>query len=273
MYKQKDSLALVTGATSGIGRALCCLLAKQGISIIAVGRNVVQLNTLVDELKNITSIDTLVADLATVAGRSALIDVIWKRIPTLIINSAGFGLYGESLSYETERYKDMLNVNGMAVLESTLEGARALIGAGKSGVILNISSASDRLVFPGLAVYASSKAFVTQFSRSVDFELQRHGVRVLVSCPGVIATGFREAASGKARKPDWNDMTSEYAAERIWKQIERRKSIDIFNWKTRFGLFITSLLPTSWVTKFLSNTVLSYNDSRSLILKETKNKS
>jgi short-subunit dehydrogenase len=218
------ALALVTGATSGIGEALVHLLAAEGIETLSVGRNRDKLSTLPGK--------SLYADLSD--DRSELIRWIQDNAPDLVINNAGFGLYGKGVELSVEEQLRMVEVNNKALLEITLESAKTLLRKGKSGVILNVASAAAFQPFPTLAVYAATKAFVVSLSESLDFELKSRGIRVLVSCPGMVATDFQNRASGKEIKKNSSYMTADYAAERIWNQILNEKGVEIFDWKTRF---------------------------------------
>jgi short-subunit dehydrogenase len=253
MNERKIHLAFVTGASSGIGMAMCRLLARKGIPLLVTGRDVAKLNVLADELRALVSVEVIAADIALENGRRSLVEKIREQAPDLIINNAGFGLYGLALTHETNALQEIVDVNISGVLQLTLEGARVLQSKGKRGTILNISSASDLIVFPCLAVYAASKAFVTQFSRSLDEEMKSYGIRILVSCPGVVDTEFRKRASGKANaKSDPHSMSVSFAAEQIWNQIMKEKQVHVFDWKTRLGVFFGRfVLPQALVSKIL----------------------
>jgi short-subunit dehydrogenase len=247
--------------------ALCRLLAKEGVALLITGRDQDRLASLSAELNSQVAVEWFAADLAIKADRRRLVDIIHSRVPDLVVNNAGFGLYGEVLTYETGSFDPMIDVNIKGVLDLTVEAARALVSAKKPGVILNVSSAADFLVFPGLAVYAATKAFVTQVSLSLDIELKGRGVRVLAACPGVVKTEFRTRAAGEERTPEGRTaMDVDYAAWRIWKQIVKRQRLCRFDWKTRFGAFIgRNLLPKALVGKVLFRVTEGYHPARKLI--------
>ncbi len=249
------TLALVTGASSGIGAACCRLLARQGIPLLLTGRDSQRLNALADELKAIVPVKTLIADLADADARARLIAMIYAHTPDLMINNAGFGLYGDALTYDTKMQMEIVDVNAAAVLELTLESARALLSKDKKGTILNVSSAADMLIFPRLAVYAASKAFVSQLSQSLDYEFRPHGIRVLVACPGQVATAFSKRASADpVRAMNRFSMSAEFAAEQLWKQISNGKARHVFDWKTKLGaIFLRFFLPSRAMAYLLSN--------------------
>ena len=134
---------------------------------------------------------------------------------------------------------------------------------------MNISSAAAFQVFPYFSVYSASKAFVNQLSQSLDYELKPHGVRVLASCPGMVATQFRRRASGgfEAQPPSSSAvMTPYYAAQKIWSQIQKRKPLDIFNWKYGLMAFLSKyVLPKSWVASKIADSIESRHAPRTIV--------
>lgn len=249
------SKALVTGATSGIGEATARLLASKGISLILSGRNKEKLAALAKELRAVA----VVADLGE--SREPLISVIEEYIPDLVINNAGYGLYGEALSQARDNQLDILEVDAAAVLELSLAAAEALRNHGKEGVIMNVSSVAAFHPFPRFAVYAAAKAFVNHFSQSFDLEMRPYGIKVLAACPGMVSTRFRGRASlGKDRGENRSSMvmSADFAAKEIWWQICKGKPLHVFDYKYRLGVFIASyLLPKRWVAKFLAKALPS----------------
>jgi hypothetical protein len=246
---RKFNLALITGATSGIGEALAKLLASKGIPLLLTGRNQAKLEELKSSLK--TKVEILAADLSSKEGRKVLIDKIFELKVDLLVNNAGFGFYGEIVDVETKALLEMIELDVLAVVELTAEVAKSMIKNGQKGVIMNVSSVAAFHVLPNLATYSASKAFLNSFSRAVDFELMGKGIRVLASCPGRVATGFQTRASGgKVKSGDGGlFMTSEFAADEIWRQILNEKPVHVFDWKYRFSTFMTHFIPTSWAAR------------------------
>lgn len=254
----KFTLALVTGASSGIGQALCQLLAERGINLIMSGRDRSRLEAVAAELRQKVHVVTVYADMADSLDRSVLIKYIHQHVPDLIVNNAGYGLYGDALSFDTKEQLDILEVDGNAVLELTLEGAKSMISHQKKGVILNVSSVAGFMdVMPGMTVYAATKAFVNHMSQSLDFEMKSHGVRVLVSCPGMVNTGFRKRASkGYSVSSGSDSMTSQFAASQILWQIDSLKPLHVFDWKYRIGAFLARyIVPKKIVAKLLNSSI------------------
>jgi uncharacterized protein len=258
-------LALVTGATSGIGKAACELLASKGLDLVITGRNQEQLELLQKTLSKDVSIETLQADLSHPQGRVDVISVLHQQSPDIVINNAGFGFYGEALTYSTEEQVDILEVNGRAVLELSLEAARALVSKGKKGIILNVSSAAGFQVFPMMAVYAASKSFVNYFSQAFDFEVRRHGIRVLTLCPGMVATNFQKRAGSVDTQATTGAMSPSFVAEQIWKQIERLDPLSIIDWKYRLLTFVSYFVPTSWIAAAAGGIIAKRMNPRTFI--------
>jgi len=251
----KFNQALITGATSGIGECLAHLLAKKEIPLILTGRNREKLEELKTQLSERVPVTIVEADLALKEGRDSLIQVIQEKTPDLVINNAGFGLYGSILRYSVAEQMKIFEVDGQAVLELTLEAAHALHNAGKNGVILNVSSAAGFFVFPSFAVYAATKDFVTHVSASLDYELAPKGIRVLAACPGMVKTEFRHRAGGRLDKDKIEWMSAEFAAQEIWKQIVSGKRTHLFNWKYRLAYWFSRLIPQGVLAHFQQKTI------------------
>lgn len=250
-------LALVTGASSGIGESLCQLLAKQGVSLIITGRNQMALYHLADRLRCYVNVVVYPADLANDSDRQMIVRKIHELSPDLVINNAGFGLYGEAAHLSTKHQLEVLQVNAEALTEITLEGAKALLKSKTEGVIVNISSAAGFLPFPNFSIYAATKAYVNSFSQALDVELAPKGIRVLTACPGMVKTKFSLRAShGEQTANHQKKMSSEYAAETIWKQIQKRKRINIFSGFYKWMIFLTNhVIPTSIVMRVLKRSI------------------
>lgn len=262
-----ERLALITGATSGIGKATCELFAQKGLNLIISGRNQQELQHLQENLSRQVNVQIVQADLAIAEGRQRLIDILHAQAPDLIINNAGFGLYGEALTYLTEEQVNILEVNGRAVLELTLEAARTLISVNKRGVILNVSSSAAFQILPNMAVYAASKAFVNHFSQAFDFEVKDYGIRVLTLCPGMVATDFQTRAGGNMDKQQQANMmmSASFVAEQIWKQIERLDPLEIIDWKVRLLTSLSFLVPKSWIAIAIERLITKRITPRTII--------
>jgi uncharacterized protein len=250
--------ALITGATGGLGQALCRQLASRCSALLISGRDQEKLDMLARELKSLTHVFCHPADLGDRASRAELISLIHAIQPDLIINNAGCGLYGEAVSHTTAEQLEILEVNGSALLEITLEAGKMWRHAKREGIVMNISSAAGYFTYPYFAVYAAAKRFVIQLSQALDVEMKPYGIRVLCCCPGQIETGFRaHAAKGGGEAKSRFVMTPERAAHLILRQIEARQPVLVIDRLYRIGLWLAMRLPASWLQPYLSKEILS----------------
>lgn len=242
---------LITGATSGIGKALTLKLAHQGHCLTLVGRNKESL----EELSHIPRAQTLLLDLSQEEERQKLLLWIAEEAPSLVINSAGFGFYGKALSHPIPSHRSLIEVNILALTEITLAAAAALQKRKETGTILNISSATSLFPFPLFATYAASKSFVTSFSRSLASELRPEGIHILVSCPGMVDTPFRSSAAGKPIPRPRGTLPLAKVVNRLLRQIEEKQPYTIIDWKMALFSKITHILPRSFLDKLLAGTI------------------
>ncbi len=269
----KFNLALITGATSGIGEALSWRLAEENIPLILHGRNQKKLELLAKDLGQLVDVQTICADLTISYERQHVIRLLKERPANLVINNAGFGLYGDVLTFSTEEQMQMFALNAQATLELSIEAARSLVSWNKTGVILNVSSSAAFTPFPSFAIYSASKAFIKHFSESFDEELRPFGIRVLVACPGKVKTQFKKRASLIEEDPpdEFFVMTKEYAASEIWKQIQKHKQISIFDWRYRLAVFLGKIFVPDWLIKKIIRLYLLKKCFDRPILKQSNN--
>jgi short-subunit dehydrogenase len=187
-------LALVTGATSGIGRAFADRLAAQGYDIVAVGRDSARLDALVADHPEVT-IRAVVADLSTARGIDTVAAVAAAEPVDVLVNNAGVAHYMPLADLPADKASELVHVK---VLAPTLL-ARAVLGGmleRAAGVIVNVagmialSGPAPSSVMPRRAVYAGALADLLAFSQTLSAELEGTGVRVQALLPGVVATEF-----------------------------------------------------------------------------------
>jgi uncharacterized protein len=225
--------AIITGASSGIGRALAQLLASEKLQLFLTGRDPVALKQISEEC----GAQMCLADLQLEEGRERVKGAILQFQPDLLINNAGFGIYGPAIATSIEAQSAILEVNARAALEITLAAAHFFLKAKKTGIILNVSSVAGEFPTPGMSVYGASKAFLTQLSRALNFELKPYGIAVLVACPGSVKTDFVRRASGREEEGG-HLMSPEKVAKAIWKKILGRKEKKIID---AYYCFVTGL--------------------------------
>lgn len=192
------NVALITGASSGIGLELARIHASKGGDLILVARRLDRLNEIKDELteKYGVEIQVLDRDLAVDgAGQSLYNEIKDLGIKVeYLINNAGFGGHGYFYEREWKRDHDMIQLNIMTLAELTRMYLPEMVERG-SGRVLNIASMAGFIPGPFQAVYYATKAFVLSFSEAVASELDGSGVTVTALCPGPTKTEFEDVAN------------------------------------------------------------------------------
>ena len=185
--------ALVTGASSGIGTIFARQLAQRGQNLVLVARSQEKLQAIADELSQQNGIQATVIpqDLTAPDATESLfqqLEQLGIQIDVLV-NNAGFGVYGEFAEGDREQHLNMLQLNILVLVDLAhrcLQGMKAR----RSGSILNISSTAAFQPIPYFATYAASKSFVLSFSEALWYEGREYGVKVLGVCPGPTETQF-----------------------------------------------------------------------------------
>ncbi|HKQ25767.1 MAG TPA: SDR family NAD(P)-dependent oxidoreductase [Burkholderiales bacterium] len=195
MILYQGQWAVVTGASSGLGRGFAVRLADRGMSLVLTGRNKTRLDEAADQIRRAAPrvrIETVAADLSTRAGVVALLDHVGGRAIEVLVNNAGFGSYGRFAEADADREADEVAVDVNAVITLARAFLPGMLARG-SGGILNVASTIAFQPAPYQAVYGASKAFVLSFSQALWAEARAAGVTVTALCPGPTRTGFVDA--------------------------------------------------------------------------------
>ncbi len=184
----ENKVALITGATSGIGEATAHRFAEMGAKLFLTGRNQSKLETLSTELKKFTEVATLAGDIADAHFRETLVQTCQQTYQQLdiLVNSAGIIDVGTVENTPMDAYEHLMNVNLTAVFH-LMQLAIPLLKKSK-GNIVNVSSVAGPRAYPNIAAYCISKAGVDQLTRVAALELAPDGVRVNAVNPGVVVT-------------------------------------------------------------------------------------
>jgi hypothetical protein len=206
---QPKTIALVTGASSGIGAEFCRQLADRCDRIIATGRRDDRLRQLAAELADRCEVVTVAADLATLEGRIRVIEALRQRGPVdYLVNNAGFSTLGKFAGLELDAQQDMVRVH----IDATLALCRAAIpymAASGRGYIVNVSSVAAFVPFARSAVYGATKAFLNHFSEALQAEVADSGIKVQSLCPGFTRSEFhardamKEFDTGRVAAEQW----------------------------------------------------------------------
>jgi short-subunit dehydrogenase len=194
-------VALITGASSGIGEAFASALAAKGLDLILVARSEDRLKALAKQLAELHSrrVEVVAADL-THAGAAQKVQVAAEALQMpvdLLLNNAGFGTAGSFAKLDAARERDEILLNAAAVVDMTHAFLPGMLERGRGGII-NVASMAAFQALPFMTVYAATKAFVFAFTEGLRGELRGKGVKTLCVCPGPVDTPFFEA-SGNAK--------------------------------------------------------------------------
>ncbi|WP_448375353.1 SDR family NAD(P)-dependent oxidoreductase [Fervidobacterium sp.] len=187
--------ALVTGGSSGIGREFALQLAKRGLNLVIVGRNSLALSSVADEIHGINDVSVVIlqADLTKKSDLDNLIDNTSRFSIDLLINNAGFGLYGDFIDNPIQDYTQMIELNVLALTTLAHHFGQKMASRKKGGII-NIASVAGFFPIPHLAVYGATKSYVYNLSLSLWAELKDKNVHVLCVAPGPTESKFFERA-------------------------------------------------------------------------------
>ena len=194
MAAGKAPLAVVTGASSGLGAALAPLLVQEGYRLLLVGRRQESLQRVCASCGGDCTV--LSADLVSEEGRNALFSLFGTSTmgePSLLINSAGMGDYGAFIEADPERLTAQIDLNVSATTLVIRHMAERMKRQGR-GVISTVASVAGFFPGPLMAVYYATKAYQLSLSQALDAELAPAGVRSLVVCPGPFVSSFHETA-------------------------------------------------------------------------------
>jgi len=191
--------ALITGASSGLGREYAIQLAPHAQHLVLIARRIEKLEELGAQLSEEypeLKITIFQADLSLKEQRLSLFKALSDEgiSPTLLINNAGLGDYGEFVTSDWDKIQSMIDVNMTALTHLAHHFVKGMKEQ-QNGAILNVSSLASLMPIPDFAVYAATKAYVTSFGEALYSELAHDNIPVLTVCPGPVKTGFGDVAS------------------------------------------------------------------------------
>ncbi len=204
LFSLQGRTALVTGASSGIGRHMAKTLAQAGAHVIVAARRADKLQTLVDEIKASGSQASAVSlDVTSADSVKACFDQIEALglVADVIISNAGTTVAKPALDHTEQDWDDVIDTNLKGCWMVDTEAARRLVKHKKKGSIINISSIIGERVAGAVVAYATSKAGVIQFTKALALEFARYGIRVNAILPGYVVTDLnREFLASEAGK-------------------------------------------------------------------------
>ena len=218
--------ALITGASSGIGKAFALHYADAGFDLVLVGRDLEQLTLVSEEVvANGATCQICIADLSVPDGVKSVLACCPQ--PDVVVANAGVTIAGRVGTREWADLEQMSYLLGVGVAQ-LLEGIVPAMTQRGSGDILIVSSIASLITMPNSVMYAASKSFVTAYGRSLAAETERFGVRVCVLCPGYVHTNLHERAGLahlEKQVPRWMWITSETVVQAGIKGLRRKKIV------------------------------------------------
>lgn len=275
----RSQTILVTGATSGIGRATALHLARCGHRVFATGRNPAALASLVGEAAALAqggSLETLALDVTSAASIAAAKEQVLDRTAgkglDALVNNAGYGLMGPLEEIPVEALRGQYETNVFGLMAVTLAFLPAMRARGR-GRIVNVSSIGGKVTAPMMGAYSSTKYAVESLSDALRVELRPFGIRVVLIEPGSIATGFSDVAARTLPPAQGSPYAAalartrailglfektavgpEHVARAIESAISSRRPAARYMrpWRTYSALWFARLLPTAWTDALLA---------------------
>ena len=243
--------ALITGASSGIGRDMARVLAKKGYNLVLVARDEQKLRELAEELSKENKIETQVISMDLSIEQNCIDLHKSVKDVDILINNAGFGDCGNFTHTNLNKELTMIKTNIIAYHILTKLYLKEMIKK-DSGKILNVASIAGFMPGPLMTTYYSTKNYVVRFSESIREELRRKKSKVQISilCPGPVDTNFNKVADVEFAL---KGLSSEYVAKYAINKFFKGKFYIVPGWKIKLARIGAKLAPASFVAK------ISYN--------------
>jgi short-subunit dehydrogenase len=249
----EDRTALVTGASSGIGRELANVIAADGYDLVVTARREERLRTLAEavEADHGVEVTAIPQDLAAPDAADNLYEAVLDAgidVHTLV-NNAGVPVYGSFTDTDWDDERDMLQVNVVALTALTKRFVPDMVERG-DGAVLNTASLASFYPIPTKAVYAATKSYALSFSRALAHDLADEGITVTALCPGPVETEY--ATRGDVEESNTmagvtNDARS--VAEAGWEGLTSGQRVVFPSAFATYGAQLTRVLPRTTVTK------------------------
>lgn len=241
-------VALVTGASAGLGVEFARRLSERGHRLVLVARRKERLEELAKELGNARAVAIDLSKKDAAANLLADLDAHGETVD-LLVNNAGFGLIGRFVELDAKRLRQMIDLNVGTLTDLCRAVAPAMIGR-RSGAILNVASTAAFQPGPRMAVYFATKAFVLSLSEALHEELKPHGIKVSCLCPGPTRTEFGDVAGfGGNGLFDRVAMNAAQVVETGLKGLDANDAVVVAGWMNKVTAASTRFAPRSVVRK------------------------
>lgn len=241
--------ALITGASSGIGRDIAKELARRGYDIVIVARSEDKLNELKNEINNV-KVEVIPMDISNLDNCKELYNKV--GYVEILVNNAGFGLFGKFNTTDIDREMEMVDLNVKSLHYLTKLFLKDMVEKDK-GYILNVASIAGHLPGPFMSTYYATKHYVFNLSESINEELKkdRSHVRVGTLNPGPVETNFNKVANVKF---NLSSLTSEYVAKYTVDRMLKGKTDITPGFGVRCTRFFAKVVPDTLMAKIVYNT-------------------
>lgn len=256
-------VALITGASSGIGAALADVFARNGHEVVLAARRVPQLAAIAERIRAAGQrAHILPVDLARPDSTERIADELSARNlePSFLINNAGYGLLGPAATLDRGEQLAMIDLNCRSLTDLSLRWVNSL--ARHKGGILNVASISGFIPGPGMSVYNASKAYVISFSVGLRRELAPKGIRVTALCPGPVATEFQARAGIlDVHYPRGFDRTAEDVAQQGYRGLMRGRSVVVPGMHNKMIPWLPRFLPRNFIASQVYGRLRRWEDA------------
>ena len=232
-------------------------MAHRGFDLLLVSRDHTRLLTLANDLRNSCSVDikTEILDLAQpdAGHRLFVLSRGQRKYVDLLVNNAGFGMYGPFVDMPLSQIHQMLHLHMKTVVDSTRLFLPSMIEQ-QSGAIINVSSAAGFFPIPFMAEYAATKAFLNSFSEALAEEVRGSGVTIQVCCPGYVQTHFHQTAGAQPQNP-LKAQTSLEVVQASLRGLDKGKSRVVVGWQGRLTDFVSRFFPRTLLIRIAGDRV------------------
>jgi short-subunit dehydrogenase len=242
-------VALITGASAGIGREFGVRLAERGYDLILVARRRERLEELATKEHALhgVRVEVIDADLSVAGTVDAIVAEVARlgMNVDLLVNNAGFGTHGRFETLGADRERDEIAVNVAALVALTHAFVPGMLER-KTGGVINVASTASFQPVPYMAVYGASKAFVRSFSEALHEEVHKRGVKVLALCPGPTATEFFDTDVASAPGPI---RTATQVVTTALAAYDAGKPLIVDGASNYIMMRLQAFIPRRWVTR------------------------
>ena len=243
-----NKVALITGASAGLGVEFARRLSKRGHRLVLAARRKDRLEALAKELGNARAVAVDLSKATAATKLMADIEAAGEGVE-ILVNNAGFGLIGRFAELDAKRERQMIDLNVGALTDLCRAVAPRMIER-KSGGILNVASTAAFQPGPKMAVYFATKAFVLSLSEALHEELKPHGIKVSCLCPGPTRTEFGDVAGFRGNGLfDRVAMNAAEVVETGLSGLDSNRAVVVAGWLNKIGAASTRFAPRAVVRK------------------------